>query len=126
MGRVRGRDTAPELAVRRELHRRGFRFRLHRQDLPGKPDIVLPKYKTVVLVHGCFWHGHAGCSRSRRPTTNIAFWDRKLDGNISRDAAVRKELEDSGWRVIVVWQCRIRTSADVVCFVKNLFSGWSG
>src|SRR5262245_34234702 len=85
MSRVRGRDTQPEIIVRKLLHRLGYRFRLHRKGLPGKPDIVLPKYRTAIFVHGCFWHGHPGCRRSARPTTNVEFWNRKIDGNVERD-----------------------------------------
>src|SRR5262245_27412163 len=105
MARVKGRDTHPEKAVRCVLHRMGFRFRLHRKNLPGKPDIVLAKHKKIVLVHGCFWHGHKGCKRSMRPTTNIAFWNRKLSGNENRDRRVRSELKRKGWSVLVIWGC---------------------
>lgn len=108
MARVRNRNTAPELVVRRLLHAMGYRFRLHRRDLPGSPDIVLPKYRTAIFVHGCFWHGHPGCPRAARPTTNVEFWNRKLDTNLRRDAQVREDLERLGWHVVVVWQCETR------------------
>ena len=108
MGRVKGRDTKPEMLVRSLLHRMGFRFRLHRKDLPGNPDIVLPRYKKVIFVHGCFWHGHPGCPRSKRPTTNRPFWDRKLDGNLERDKRFCAELSGLGWKVLVIWQCETK------------------
>ncbi|MGH2346387.1 MAG: very short patch repair endonuclease, partial [Chloroflexota bacterium] len=108
MSHVKGRDTKPEVKVRKLLHGLGYRFRLHRKDLPGKPDIVLPKYRSVVLVHGCFWHGHPGCPRSSRPSTNVEFWNRKIDGNMARDQAAYGELARLGWAVLVVWECETR------------------
>lgn len=105
MGRVKWRDTKPEMLVRSLVHRMGFRFRVHRRDLPGNPDIVLPRHGKVIFVHGCFWHGHKRCSRSKRPTTNKTFWNKKLDGNIERDKRFRRELRRMGWKVLVVWQC---------------------
>jgi DNA mismatch endonuclease (patch repair protein) len=107
MSAIRGRDTAPEMAVRRYLHRQGFRFRLHDKRLPGRPDIVLPKYRTVVDVRGCFWHCHEGCKNSVRPKSRAAFWDAKLRGNVERDARNFAALEAAGWRVIVVWECEV-------------------
>ena len=106
MAKVKGRDTTPERTVRRALFGAGFRFRLHRSDLPGRPDIVLPRYRLAVLVHGCFWHGH-DCPRGRRPASNTAFWDRKLGGNIVRDLRNRKALEAAGWQVRVIWECAL-------------------
>ncbi len=108
MARVKGRDTKPEIIVRRLLHGLGYRFRLHRKDLPGRPDIVLPRHRAIVFVHGCFWHGHPGCRRAARPSTCREFWDRKIDGNIARDARDTASLESAGWRVLVVWECRTR------------------
>jgi DNA mismatch endonuclease (patch repair protein) len=104
---VKGRDTQPELIVRKLLHRLGYRFRLHRDDLPGKPDIVLPKLGIVIFVHGCFWHQHAGCSRSERPTSNVEFWKKKLDRNMERDTENFEQLRAAGWRVFVAWECRV-------------------
>ena len=107
MARITGKDTKPELIVRRILHALGFRFRLHRADLPGKPDVVLPKLNTVVFVHGCFWHGH-DCrrgSKNRRPKSNESYWLRKLDRNLARDAEHEVKLTELGWRRIVVWEC---------------------
>jgi DNA mismatch endonuclease (patch repair protein) len=108
MGRVKGRDTKPEMLVRSLIHRMGFRFRVHRRDLPGNPDIVLPRHHKVIFVHGCFWHGHPGCLRSKRPTTNQPFWDRKLDGNLQRDKRFQEELFSMGWKVLVIWQCETK------------------
>jgi DNA mismatch endonuclease (patch repair protein) len=106
MSRIRDRDSRPEVRVRRALHRLGFRFRLHRKDLPGSPDVVLPKWKTVVLVHGCFWHGCKKCDRGTRvPKTNTEFWLAKIAENRGRDRRVRRRLRAAGWRVIVVWAC---------------------
>lgn len=107
MAKVRNRDTAPEILVRKILHAAGFRFRLYRRDLPGRPDIVLPRHRKVIFVHGCFWHGH-DCPRGKRPTTNMEFWNAKLDKNIARDAAVRAELEKLGWSVLTVWECETK------------------
>lgn len=108
MSRVRSKDTAPEKMVRSWLHARGFRFRLHRKDLPGCPDIVLPKYKTVIFVHGCFWHRHEGCKRASTPATNVEFWTEKFRKNVERDAKTKKELKALGWKVIVVWECETK------------------
>ncbi len=107
MAGIRGRDTKPEMEVRRALHRQGFRFRLHVRNLPGRPDIVLPKYKAVVLVHGCFWHGH-DCRYFRLPTTRTAFWSGKIDDNRLRDERNCRDLLGAGWRVMVTWECALR------------------
>ena len=107
MSRVKGKNTKPELHVRSLLHKAGFRFRLSSDKLPGKPDIILPKYKAVILVHGCFWHGH-DCPRFSWPQSNKAFWRKKIEGNRDRDARYLKELSDAGWRVCVVWECALR------------------
>ncbi len=107
MSHVSGKNTKPELVVRSLLHKMGYRFRLHRKDLPGKPDITLPKYKKVIFVHGCFWHGHTDCPRSKRPTTNKKFWREKLDKNRERDKASVNNLKELGWDVLVVWTCEV-------------------
>lgn len=107
MSRIKGRDTQPEMAVRRALHAKGLRFRLHRKDLPGRPDLVFPKHGAVVLVHGCFWHLH-GCSASKLPSTRPKFWRSKLRGNAVRDDANVSQLLKKGWRVAIVWECSIR------------------
>ena len=109
MALIKGRNTKPEILVRQMLHRLGFRFRLHRKDLPGTPDIVLPKYRTAIFVSGCFWHGH-DCPRGKRPADNADFWNTKIDKNIQRDERTRKELEGLGWRVLVIWTCSLKKS----------------
>ena len=108
MGRVKGKDTKPELLVRSIVHQMGFRFRLHRRDLPGAPDLVLPKHRKVIFVHGCFWHGHKGCRRSTRPTSNKAFWRKKLDSNIKRDRSNIRNLKKNGWKPLIVWGCEVQ------------------
>lgn len=108
MACVPSKNTAPEKIVRSLLHRMGFRFRIHRRDLPGSPDIVLPRYRIAIFVHGCFWHQHQGCSASTRPISNSAYWIRKLDGNVQRDLKNMKLLQDLEWLPIVVWECELR------------------
>lgn len=107
MSGIRGRDTQPELSVRRALHKLGLRFRLHKKDLPGKPDLVFPKYNTIVFVHGCFWHQH-GCSNSRMPKTKPEFWVPKLQANRERDERTQDALIALGWRLAIVWECSVR------------------
>ena len=107
MAAIKGKNTKPELLVRSWLHRNGFRFRLHRKDLPGKPDIVLPKYKTVIFVHGCFWHSH-GCANSVVPKTRSALWIAKLESNAARDLRNQNLLRAIGWTFIVLWECDLR------------------
>jgi DNA mismatch endonuclease (patch repair protein) len=109
MGRIRGHNTGPEIAVRRLLHGMGYRFRLHARDLPGRPDIVFRSRRVALFVHGCFWHRH-NCGRAYKPKTRGVFWKRKFEGNVSRDRRTRKELEAAGWRVIVVWECELDDS----------------
>ena len=108
MSRIKGKDTKPEKIVRSALHKEGFRFRLNRKDLPGKPDIVLPKYKSVILVHGCFWHRHPRCKFAYNPKSREKFWQKKFSDNVERDKAVKKELRKIGWKVIVVWECELK------------------
>ena len=119
MSRISGKDTRPELVVRSLLHQLGYRFRLHRADLPGKPDIVLPGRKKAIFVHGCFWHGHQSCARSRRPSSNESFWSAKLDKNMIRDKGNVLALESLGWRVKVIWTCEVR---DLVTLQEELIS----
>ena len=111
MSRVRCADTKPEIAVRRLLHSLGFRFRLHRRDLPGCPDIVLPRHRKIVFVHGCFWHSHPGCRRASRPKDHREFWDKKLAGNTERDEKSLRALEAAGWKVLIIWECETRNAA---------------
>lgn len=108
MAAIRGADTRPELIVRKALHARGFRYRLHAKELPGKPDIVLPRFRTVIFVHGCFWHGH-DCRLFKWPKTREAFWREKIGRNQARDTAVRRELGAGGWRLAVVWECALKS-----------------
>jgi DNA mismatch endonuclease (patch repair protein) len=110
MAGIRGKHTKPELAVRRFLHRIGFRFRLHDRNLPGKPDLVFPKYRAVVHVHGCFWHQHAGCRFAYTPASNRDFWQTKLRQNVARDAKNDRALHELGWRSITVWECEVADS----------------
>src|SRR5690606_3727417 len=107
MSGIRGRDTKPEIAVRRYLHAAGLRFRLSPRNLPGRPDIVLPKHNAVVFVHGCFWHRHLGCKYTTNPATRPAFWKRKFAENVARDQRVQLQLKEAGWRVFVVWDCEL-------------------
>lgn len=108
MSGIRGRDTKPEMVVRRALFAAGFRFRLHRRDLPGVPDVVLPGRRVAVFVHGCFWHRHGACRYAKLPSTRQEFWKAKLEGNAARDARAAKALLAAGWRVLVVWECAVR------------------
>lgn len=112
MSGIRARDTGPEMKVRRILHRQGYRFRLHRKDLPGSPDLVLSKHRAVVFVHGCFWHLHSGCRLAKVPRTREDFWRIKLEANRSRDEAAVEALLAKGWRVLVVWECWLRGCRD--------------
>ncbi|PKL79313.1 MAG: very short patch repair endonuclease [Candidatus Melainabacteria bacterium HGW-Melainabacteria-1] len=107
MSRIKGQDTRPEMLLRRALHARGYRFRLHVRSLPGKPDLILPKYRSVILIQGCFWHVH-GCHLFKWPATRREFWESKLRGNQARDAANRVALVEQGWRVIEIWECAIK------------------
>lgn len=110
MSKIRSRDTQPELAVRSLLHKAGFRFRLDRSELPCKPDIILPAYKTVVFVHGCFWHRHEDCPFAYTPKTRKSFWEKKFQDNVARDRRNLEALHNSGWHVLVVWECELRNS----------------
>lgn len=108
MSRVAAKNTTPELAVRRQAHAMGLRFRLHRRDLPGCPDLVFPKYRTVIFVHGCFWHRHAGCSKATTPKSRVEYWSAKFERNLARDAWALRALEEAGWHVLIVWECAAR------------------
>ena len=119
MARIRSGNTKPELALRSMLHRNGFRFRLHTRDLPGKPDIVLPKYRTVVLLHGCFWHGHPDCKRANVPKSNKDYWTQKIGRNIARDKENERDLNTQGWQVIRVWECELRNAEEVMARITK-------
>jgi len=117
MSRVRQKNTEPELIVRRCLHSLGYRFRLHRRDLPGTPDIVLPKFHKVIFVHGCFWHRHLGCIKTTSPKTRIEFWDKKFRANIVRDKEKELYLRNLGWEPFVVWECQTK---DIYLLLQSL------
>jgi DNA mismatch endonuclease, patch repair protein len=108
MAGIRGVNTAPEINLRHALHAAGFRYRIHAKELPGRPDLVFPRFRVVVFVHGCFWHRHAGCKWATTPSTNTAFWEEKLNRNMARDARDIGRLQKLGWRVAVVWECAMR------------------
>ncbi len=126
MSRIRSKDTSPEKRVRSFLHRAGFRFRLHVKSLPGSPDIVLPKYRTVIFVHGCYWHRHLGCKQGayfpKDPKQGVVFWRNKFEKNVQRDEQNRQELENAGWRVVVIWECQTKDQKKLkeqVCGIFN-------
>ena len=119
MARIRSKNMKPELAVRRMIHQMGYRYRLHRKDLPGKPDIVFPSRKAVIFVHGCFWHLHPGCREGRIPSSRRDYWEPKLLGNVRRDQEVVKKLIESGWRVLIVWECEVQRSEQLREIVKR-------
>jgi DNA mismatch endonuclease, patch repair protein len=123
MAAIRSANTRPEVRVRSALHSLGFRFRLHRKDLPGKPDIVLPKFHTAIFVHGCFWHCHSCKYGSVVPATRAEFWAAKRGGNVQRDRKNRAALRKLGWRVLVVWECEVRTAAAALAVVEKLHIG---
>lgn len=121
MSGIRGKDTKPEWMVRRGLHFRGFRYRLHAKDLPGKPDLVLPRYKGVIFIHGCFWHGH-DCHLFKWPSTREEFWRLKIEGNVARDARTIDSLIEKGWRVATVWECGLRCKGAEDAIAEQLAS----
>ena len=122
MSRIRGKDTAPEIAVRRLVHRLGYRFRLHKQELPGCPDVVLPRHKKVIFVHGCFWHMHKCRYGKVIPQTRKKFWQTKRQANVARDRKNIKELEKLGWKVLVLWECQIRNTPKLSNRIKKFLS----
>ena len=128
MSRVRSRDTKPELVVRRIAHGLGFRFRLHRKDLPGRPDIVFPRHRAVIMVHGCFWHRHPGCKNASTPKTRESFWNAKFADNVVRDRRNQTALGELGWRVMVIWECETRdheaVAARIESFLRGGGEGW--
>lgn len=120
MSKIGPRNTKPELALRSLLHRAGFRFRLHVKDLPGKPDIVLPRYRTVIFVHGCFWHRHDGCRFTTTPASNAEFWEQKFADNIARDERNKRALRAHGWKVEVVWECEVKEGSTFERLIERL------
>lgn len=118
MARVKGKNTNPEIRVRCALHRIGLRFRLHRGDLPGRPDIVLPGRKCVIFVHGCFWHRHPGCPFTRIPKSRVDFWEKKFLENVERDIRAQTALKDAGWRTFIVWECETKSPDSLQRFVS--------
>ncbi|SHK49963.1 T/G mismatch-specific endonuclease [Shimia gijangensis] len=123
MAGIKGKNTKPEMVLRRALHARGFRYRLHSDNVLGRPDLVLPKHRVVVFVHGCFWHRHAGCRYTSTPSTRPEFWKMKFNANVARDNAVRAKLLHDGWRVVVIWECALK-KVDQVNEVVGRFTGW--
>jgi DNA mismatch endonuclease, patch repair protein len=128
MSQIQAKDTKPEMIVRKFLHNSGFRYRLHVKELPGKPDLVLPKYNSVIFVHGCFWHAHGGCKYFKIPGTNSEFWKEKLYGNKERDENNKEILKREGWKIITVWSCELKpnkapeTLNKLVCELKESFT----
>ena len=120
MAGIKGKDTKPELVLRRALHARGFRYRLHSKNVPGRPDLVFPKHHAIVFVHGCFWHRHGGCRYTTTPSTRPEFWQAKFDANVIRDAAIRSQLIETGWRVATVWECSLRKTDHLAATVELL------
>ena len=120
MSRVRAKDTTPEMRVRRAAHALGLRFRLHRQDLPGTPDLVFPKHRVVLFVHGCFWHRHENCAKASTPRTRTEFWQAKFERNVARDLSVTMQLEDVGWHVAIIWECETRNSEQLDAQIRSL------
>jgi DNA mismatch endonuclease (patch repair protein) len=123
MSGIRGKNTKPELALRRSLHALGFRYRPHAKGIPGKPDIVMPKYRAVIFVHGCFWHRHAGCRYATVPATRHEFWAAKFEANVARDAAVQSALREASWRVGTVWECALRTEI-AIAQTRDMVAAW--
>lgn len=113
MALVRSTNTKPEMVVRRLAHRMGYRYRLHRTDLPGRPDLVFPCRRKVVFVHGCFWHQHPGCAAARVPKTRVEFWKKKFEGNVRRDTAAQEALAEAGWDALVIWECEVKNAKDL-------------
>jgi DNA mismatch endonuclease, patch repair protein len=122
MSRIKGANTKPEIVVRSIVHSLGYRFRLHNKQLPGKPDLVLPRHKKIIFVNGCFWHGHAGCPRAALPSSNVEFWNAKISGNRIRDLSVKRKLKRMGWKVLVIWQCRTRDLEKLRCELQQFLA----
>ena len=123
MAGIKGKDTKPELVLRRALHARGFRYRLHSKNVPGRPDLVFQKHHAIIFVHGCFWHRHEGCRYTTTPSTRPEFWQTKFDANVARDRSVHDQLLDAGWRVATVWECALRRPEETA-LAANLLATW--
>ena len=121
MRAIKSKNTSPEKRVRSSAHRLGLRFRLHRRDLPGSPDLLFPGRKTALFVHGCFWHRHENCSETTTPKTNTDYWNRKFRRNMERDRESRKKLEEGGWKVLVIWECETKTRESIEAFLTENF-----
>lgn len=120
MSGIKAKNTKPEMLVRRYLHSMGFRYKLHNSSLPGKPDIVLPKYRTIVFVHGCFWHRHSGCMLAYTPKSNVEAWQKKFETNVARDKKVLAELANTDWQVLIIWECDLRKkSSEALLALSN-------
>ena len=124
MSRVRAKDTTPELRVRKLAHAMGYRFRLHRRDLPGKPDLVFPRLGKIIFVHGCFWHRHEGCPLATNPKSRTEFWSAKFERNVERDCLVQAELRALGWDVLVVWECEIKAGNMIADRIREFLECW--
>ena len=122
MSAIKSKNTKPEIAVRKLLHSMGYRFRLHRKDLPGSPDIVLPKYKTVIFVHGCFWHRHQNCKYASNPKTRREFWEKKFKENIERDKKTQEKLKNLGWKTKIVWECEIKKQDKLIKKIEDFLN----
>lgn len=121
MSRVRPKDSTPEMRVRKAAHALGLRFRLHRKNLSGSPDLVFPRHRTAIFVHGCFWHRHIGCHKASMPKTRVDFWQAKFDANVERDARAIESLERLGWRVAIIWECEVKTPQAAMDMVMRIF-----
>ena len=121
MSAIKSKNTKPEIAVRKLLHSLGYRFRIHKKNLPGSPDIILPKYKTVIFVHGCFWHRHENCKYASTPKTRKEFWENKFKANVKRDLDIQEKIKNIGWKYVVIWECEINNKSKLKNIFKNLF-----
>ena len=122
MSAIKSKNTKPEIKVRKVLHSMGYRFRLHSKDLPGSPDIVLPKYKTVIFVHGCFWHRHENCKYASTPKTRKEFWNKKFEENIQRDLEIQDKIKNLNWRSVVIWECETKNIENLRDKIIDVFS----
>lgn len=126
MSQIKSKNTKPEIRVRQMLHKMGYRFRLHRKDLLGCPDIILPRHKTIIFVHGCYWHRHAGCKYAYEPKTRVEFWNQKFAENVARDRRYQAELSKLGWNVGVIWECETVAKDMLAQRIRDIFGGISG